>query len=526
MREGSFESRSTMRKFVRFLGVGSLMMVLNMVMLYGMVDLLGWPYLLATTLAFFALNLPGYILNKAFTFKLGRELLGKELTRYYLVMAVSLSLSLILMYLFVEIAGFNYLVASIFVSGMVAFLNFFGHSRYSYVSPSAAAVLTPRILQVSAFFEGHGGGIEVVAGQIAKRIARSGFYVVWMAGGPSDEVPEVSGREQVNIVHARSFDFLESRIGLPAPVWTLGSLFRLWSEVRKADVVQIHDYLYFPTLMARLFAAIQGRPVVLTQHVGRIVFRTDAKTAVLEALNRTLGRFVLSSVNQVVFVGRPVFDYFARFTSFRLEPKLISNGVAHCDYPAALRGTQTDEEVRILFVGRFVEKKGIDLLRHCVGLPFTRWVFIGAGPRSPALWKNSEGNLTLMGRLAPKEVAEQYRCADLLVLPSTGEGFPLVVQEALASGTPVLVSAEVADAFPYKDPSCVFSVELRTEDPVGALKEGIRRCIADRKALAKARCDAVRLAAQWSWERCVEEYSAIYRDVVRRRTALGLVQGC
>ena len=80
----------------------------------------------------------------------------------------------------------------------------------------------------------------------------------------------------------------------------------------------------------------------------------------------------------------------------------------------------------------------------------------------------------LAGRLPPQEIVGEYQAADLLVLPSVGEGFPLVVQEALACGTPVLVSRDVAQAFPARDRRCVFEVDLGGPDPAAALRAALR----------------------------------------------------
>jgi len=121
------------------------------------------------------------------------------------------------------------------------------------------------------------------------------------------------------------------------------------------------------------------------------------------------------------------------------------------------------------------------------------------------------------GRLKPSQIVPLYQQADLLVLPSTGEGFPLVVQEALACGTPVLVSREVAQAFPQHDPLCVFDVELRQGDAAAALRSKLQQLISDRARLHAARAPARALAMQWSWQACVQAYRDVYEQALRRR---------
>lgn len=385
--------------------------------------------------------------------------------------------------------------------------------------PAAEGLAPPsprRVLQVSAFFSAHGGGIEVVAGKLAHQLAASGVRVLWMAGGPRNERPAGPLPSGMEIDQAGSADLLEHRLGLPFPLWGLRSVVRLWRHAGGADVVHVHDYLYVPSLLAAAFAKLRGKPVVVTQHVGDIPFRSTAARALLGGLNRSLGRLVLACANQAVFVGRPVQEYFARFVRFRRAPLLIANGVDHQRYHPVHRSCAKPRPVHVLFVGRFVEKKGIALLRGCVDLPNTRWTFIGRGPLSPGDWEVPGSDMDVLGALPAEMVVPHYQQADLLVLPSTGEGFPLVVQEALACGTPVLVSREVAAAFPATNSRCVFDVELRVPDPARALRDALEALVSQPALLHEARGHAGALAAQWSWDTCASQYLATYRAVLRQ----------
>ena len=98
-----------------------------------------------------------------------------------------------------------------------------------------------------------------------------------------------------------------------------------------------------------------------------------------------------------------------------------------------------------LFVGRFVEEKGIGtLLAAWSRLSVKpRLKIIGDGPLAPAV-ANAAAAIREIEWLGPRSKEEVLRAmaeANVLILPSTWyEGFPLVVAEAFAAGLPIIAS--------------------------------------------------------------------------------------
>ncbi len=106
-------------------------------------------------------------------------------------------------------------------------------------------------------------------------------------------------------------------------------------------------------------------------------------------------------------------------------------------------------EQDLLFVGRLVSNKGLDLILDALrvlrdaGRP-QRALFVGRGPLGA--WLNKELTRTGLSRHSrclewvdgPLELAEIYRASRLLVCASTSEGGPRVPLEAMACGTPVI----------------------------------------------------------------------------------------
>ncbi|MGX1351595.1 glycosyltransferase involved in cell wall biosynthesis [Bradyrhizobium elkanii] len=95
----------------------------------------------------------------------------------------------------------------------------------------------------------------------------------------------------------------------------------------------------------------------------------------------------------------------------------------------------------LLYVGRLSREKGVDVLLDAVvgtGVPLR---IVGEGPERVALEARASGHVAFLGGLSRGEVLREMANAEALVVPSLWyEGFPMVVVEAFARGTPVIAS--------------------------------------------------------------------------------------
>lgn len=308
-----------------------------------------------------------------------------------------------------------------------------------------------RFLCVTHFFEGHGGGIERVAGHLNRHIADAGHDVRWAASA-ADEAPRDA---RVEILPLRCVDPLERLTGLPMPLPLPSACASVRRAVRQADIVIIHDALYVTSILAMLCAAMARKPVVLIQHIAAIEFANPVMRWLMWLANRIVTRPMLRRADQVLFISDTVRTAFADVRVKRAA-RLVFNGVDgsifhanSADGPAATRQRHglPAERTLAVFVGRFVEKKGLRVLREVARrLPHIDFAFVGTGPIDPRRWELA--NVHVLGIQPPAIVADLYRAADLLVLPSVGEGYPLVIQEAMACGLPVVCGEESARADP------------------------------------------------------------------------------
>jgi len=360
-----------------------------------------------------------------------------------------------------------------------------------------------------------------VAWEIASRLAASGAAETTWYASDTDRAPsEVPG---LRCVPASAWNVVERLLGFPFPLWSPAALAKLSRAVREGDVIHLHDCLYLPNVVAWLAAAIARRPVVITQHIGNIPFRNPLLRATLAAANRLLGKLLLGRAAQAIFVSDVVLRYFQRFVHFRRAPLRVANGVdcamfhplddrargllrAQLGVPAGTR--------LLLFAGRFVEKKGLHVLQRLAReLPQVRWIFAGWGLLDPTSW--GLANVAVHRDLSQAQLAPLYQAADLLVLPSVGEGFPLVVQEAMACGTPALVSDDTAAGCP-EAAGVLLHESLAVDDPASQWRARIAELLRQPDTLGAFRPRVAEFAsATWSWERTVERYGEILRRAAR-----------
>jgi glycosyltransferase involved in cell wall biosynthesis len=378
--------------------------------------------------------------------------------------------------------------------------------------------LSLNVTLVTPYFPAHRGGVESVAGELAQRLGASGAaQITWHA---SDcDLPPSTLPGTVQCIPARSWNYTERCAGFPYPLWSVGALRDLVQGVRSCDVVHLHDCLYMGSIVALLASFAFAKPVLVTQHIGAVPYRNPLLRALVEAANRTVGAYVLRRATRVAFVSRSVQAYFGGFVRFRESPCYVPNGVdSNLFKPVPAKGRESSEPL-LLFVGRFVEKKGLRLLRKvAASVPEARWVFAGWGHLDPHNW--GLPNVRVVSGQRKEELVPLYQAADLLVLPSVGEGFPLVVQEAMACGTPALVSDETAAGCPDAG-ELLLTESLSAADTVDRWSNRIRSLIAARSSLAALRPRIAAFAAtHWDWDRCTERYAALLRDCANRKTDL------
>ncbi len=319
-------------------------------------------------------------------------------------------------------------------------------------------------------------------------------------------MPAVEEQEGTTVLHPRFLSppgIGKSADGLLLALSALPALARLRRDF-PFDVIDAH-FGYPEGVAAALLGRLLGVPVVLTLRGSEVRIERSL-------LRRTQLAWALRAAARVIAVSGELADLAVRLGLPRERVRVIGNGVdpdlfRPLDRAACRRELGLAEDGPLLLtVGTLSERKGAHLVLDAMALlagrlPGLRYLLVGgAGPEGAegeALERQAArlglaGRVRFAGARPPAELPLWYGAADLFVLPSSLEGSPNVVVEALACGTPVAATAVGSVRELLADPAVGTIVPRRDAPSVAAAIEASLARSWDR-----ARISAAARARSW-----------------------------
>ena len=212
---------------------------------------------------------------------------------------------------------------------------------------------------------------------------------------------------------------------------------------RDFDLIDAH-YFYPDGVAAVLLGRALGRPVVVTAR------GSDLNLIAEYAIPQGWIRWSARHADGLVAVSRGLKQRLANLGIAEERVHVLRNGVD----PALFRPTDRDAARQalgltrptLLAVGNLVRLKGHRMMVEAlVGLPAVDLVIVGEGPERAAIealarQRQVADRVRLLGHVPQDRLPDIYSAADLLLLVSTHEGWPNVLLESMACGTPVIAS--------------------------------------------------------------------------------------
>lgn len=203
----------------------------------------------------------------------------------------------------------------------------------------------------------------------------------------------------------------------------------------------------------------------------------------------------------------------------RVPIAVIPNGV---DLDAFKASERSWRPARLLFVGRVVYQKGLDLLLSALAsLKDREWTLeiVGDGPRTADLQAQAaEAGLAerimFSGWKSGAELAERYANANLFAYPSRHEGMPNALLEAMASGLPAVATRIAGNEELQVDGE---TGRLVPPEDVAALQAALAELIADPAARRRLGAAARKhVEGRYSWRSVANAYLELLQQAAQR----------
>ncbi|MGP3925808.1 glycosyltransferase family 4 protein [Streptomyces sp. 8N616] len=173
-------------------------------------------------------------------------------------------------------------------------------------------------------------------------------------------------------------------------------------------------------------------------------------------------------------------------------------------------------ELLVGYIGRLAPEKHVDLLA-AAAIPGVRLVVVGDGPSEPGLRTALPGTTHFLGRRTGDELARIFASLDTFVHTGPYETFCQTVQEAMASGVPVVAPAAGGPLDLVDHGRTGLLVAPRD---AGAVRDAVRSLVAD-PALRAEYGKAGRAAVEGrTWEAVGDRLLRHYAEVIAARTAV------
>jgi glycosyltransferase involved in cell wall biosynthesis len=392
-------------------------------------------------------------------------------------------------------------------------------------------ILTFSTLYPNAVFPQHGIFVEtrlrklVQSGQVEARVvAPSPWFPAWApfpaAYVPFARIPTRETRAGLDVEHARYL--LVPKFGMTfAPFALAATAERAMRRILRGgfdfDLIDAH-YFYPDGVAAAIAARRLGKPLTITAR------GSDITEIAMYGLQRRMIYWAARQASGVITVCEALKDEMLR----QAGPdgglpadkiRVLRNGVDLERFrpvdPAEARARLGIRGPALLSVGHLIPRKGHDLIiQALVGLDRFDLLIVGQGPERDRLERLAaslglSARVRFCGAVDQEELRFHYSAASMLVLASDREGWPNVLLESMACGTPVVATRVWGSPEVVRAPEAGLLVQERTPRAIADAVRALDAAMPPRTATRA-------YAEQFSWDATTAGQIELFGSILGR----------
>jgi glycosyltransferase involved in cell wall biosynthesis len=385
------------------------------------------------------------------------------------------------------------------------------------------------------------GGPPVKVRALSEGLARRGHQVTVLTADWGLE-KRVQAQEEKIMAERSPFGWRRNENGVQAiylPTWlryrtvSWNPALKRYCRARLQNFDVVHIFGIYDLLGPGVATACRklGLPYVL-EPIG--MYRPIVRSLWLKRMYHAFwGKQLLQGASAVVVTSEQEAGELAAGGMSRTKMVLRRNGVeAPASWPE--RGTYrkahgiSDDVKLVLFLGRLSIKKSPDLLLRAFGelserFAGIRMTLVYAGPDEGGIKEKLGQQATQLGVRTKVQFAgplfgqakwAAYRDADVFVLPSQNENFGNTAAEAVAAGTPVVVTEQCGIA-----PLLADEAGLVIRHDATALSSAMERILREPELRSRLAAGGARVTSRLGWDEPVRDMEALYATLAPRQTA-------
>jgi len=360
------------------------------------------------------------------------------------------------------------------------------------------------IIQITPYYPPRVGGLQNVVRMISETLAsRKNKVLVFSSDLDCELEHRVPSKKDLTINYLGSFEFAHTPI--------IPNLFSKLMRVPKDSIMHFHISQALIHEISAIVCKIKSIPYIAQVHSD--LGPSGPLGFLLPLYKKLFLKKVLKGAKKVIVLNEGYKKLVKEKYGLEKNVVIVPNGVGREFF--LNKSIKQIKKANILYVGRLTVEKNVPKIIDSFSKIKNKAVLhiVGDGELRPIIEEKIRreklSNIILYGFKGGKDLIDLYKKADIFILASDYEGQPLVLLEAMASGTPIIAS----DVRGIRELAKGIGILMSPPTAENFAKE-IDKLIVNKKLRQKMSELGKEKARQFTWEKVVDKLEEIYREAL------------